>query len=146
MINYSPPLPRGKDGDQKQNYVPPKVAVAATNNENAAVSSILVLTHNTTEVEIAVIGAASFVGIAAKWISQANLSASVAATSVITAAGTANFDFVVAGGTVRRFVVPISTNPQTAGSIQGVNREYGLFPAIAYKTLVGNSSVLTSEF
>lgn len=146
MINYSPPLPRGKDGDQKQGYPPPKVAVATTNNENAAVSSILLLTHNTTEIEVAVIGAASFVGIAGKWISQANLNASIAATSVITAAGSANFDFMVTGGQVKRLVVPISTNPQTAGSIQGVNREYGLFPAVAFKTLVGNSSVLTAEF
>jgi len=143
--NYSPPLPRGKDDGDKQNYGPPIIALASTHKENASVSSILLLTHDTTEIEVTVIGAASFLGVAGKWISQANINASVAATSVITAAGSANFDFTVPGGGTRRLVVPISTNPQT-GSVQGVNRELGLYPAVAFKTTAGNASVLTAEF
>lgn len=145
MRNYSPALPRGKDDGLKTSYPPPLVALAATNKENATVSSILLLTHDTTEIEVTTIGAASFMAVAGKWISRANIDASVAATSVITAAGTANFDFLVPAGTVRRFVVPISTNPQT-GSVQGVNRELGLFPGVAFKTTIGLGSVLTVEF
>lgn len=143
--NYSPGLPWGKNEVAKQNYAPPIVALASTHKENASASSILLLTHDTTEIAVTAIGAASFLGIAGKWISQSNINSSVAATSVITAAGTANFDFIVPGGTVKRFVVPISTNPQT-GSVQGVNRELGLYPGVAFKTLAGNASVLTAEF
>ena len=146
MRNYSPPLPRGKDDGLKTSYIPPIVALASTHKENASASSILLLTHDTTEIEVVAIGNPSFMGIAGKWISRANVDASVAATSVITgAASSPNFDFIVLGGTARRFVVPISTNPQT-GSVQGVNRELGLFPAVAFKTTVGNGSVLTAEF
>lgn len=146
MKNYSPVLPRDKSGDQKQNYVPPYVALASSNRENASASSILLLTHDTTEIEVMVVGSASFVGVAGKWISRANLDASVASTSVISAFGTENFDFLIPAGTAKRFVVPISTFSQTAGSIQGVNRENGLFPAVAFKTTVGNASVLTAQF
>ena len=145
MRNYSPPLPRGKDDDTKQAYVPPKVALASAHKENASASSILLLTHDTTEIHVVAIGNPSFMGVAGKWLSQANVDASVAGTSVITAAGTANFDFVVTGGVISRFVVPVATNPQT-GSVQGVNRELGLYPAVAFKTIVGNGSVLTMQF
>ena len=145
MINYSPRLPRDKTDEVKQGYPPPLIALVTTHKENASVSSILLLGHDTTEIEVSAHGGSIF-GLAGKWISQINMSNSVAATSVITAAGTANFDFIVQNGTTRRFVVPISTNPQTAGSVQGVNREYGLFPGIAFKTTGGNGSVLTVEF
>jgi len=145
MRNYSPPLPKGKDDGLKTAYPPATIALATTHKENASASSILLLTHDTTEIEVTAIGNPSFQGIAGKWISRANVDASVAATSVITAAGTANFDFVVPVGTVRRFVVPISTNPQST-SVQGVNRAEGLYPAVAFKTTAGNGSVLTAEF
>ena len=142
MINFYPETPQGKAGEVKVGYAPAKVALARLNDENALVSSILLLTHNTTELEVAAVGQ----GIAGKWISRADVDASIAGTSVITAAGTANFDFVVPVSTQRRVVVPISTNVQTSGSVMGINRKLGLFPAVAFKTLAGTGSVLAAEF
>ncbi len=139
---YAPSAPVSKDGGIKQNYPPPKTALATTNNENASASSVLNLSHNTTEIEVSAVSAP----MAGKWISAAVISAGTA-TSVLTAAANANFDFVVQSNTTRRFVVPISTAGGTSGSVQGVNREQGLFPNIAYK-IVGSTpgSVLTTEF
>ena len=145
MINFYPGTPFGKTGEVKIGYSPAKVALATTMKENAAASSILLLTHNTTELEITAT-TGSTIGIAGKWLSQATVDSSVAGTSVITAAGTANFDFVVPNGTFRRVVVPIATNVQTDGSVMGVNRKFGLYPAVAFKTFVGTGSVMTMQF
>ena len=137
-----PETPQGKLGEVKVGYAPAKVALARLNDENALVSSILLLGHDTTELEVAAVGQ----GIAGKWLSQATVDSSVAGTSVITAAGSANFDFIVPVSTQRRVVVPISTNIQTSGSIMGINRKLGLYPAIAFKTLAGTGSILALEF
>jgi len=142
MSGYSPALPRDSGGETKFTYVPPKVALARAYKENAVASSILLLSHDTTEIEVAAVNQ----HIALKWLSQSTIDSSVAGTSVITATGSGNWDHLVQQDTVRRFVVPIGTNPQTAGSVQGINRELGLFPAVAYKTFAGNGSVLTGEF
>ena len=120
----------------KVGYPPAKVALESNNDENAAVSSVLALTHDTTEIEVAAVGQ----GIAGRWAADQ-------ATSVVTATGAgANFDFIVPSGEVRRYVVPIATFTGNEGSVMGVNRREGLFTAVAFKTLAGNGSVLTSEF
>ena len=133
--NYSPGTPVDKYGIPKIGYPPAKVALASTDKENASGSSVLALTHDTTEIEVSAVGQ----GVAGRWSTNQ-------ATSVVTAAGSANFDFVVSANTEKRFVVPIATFAQSSGSIQGVNRELGLFTAVAFKTLAGNGSVLTAEF
>lgn len=142
MSNYAPNTPISQSGVVKTNYPPAKVALARENKENASVSSILLLSHDTTEILVAAVGQ----GAAGKWLSRATVDSSVAGTSVITAAGTANYDFVVPSGEARYFVVPISTNLPSSGSVMGVNRREGLYPAVAFKTLAGNGSVLTAEF
>jgi len=141
MRNYSPELPRDKNDEPKHDYPPAKLALVRTTKENASASSILLLGHDTTELEVAAVNQ----HVAMKWLSQATVNSSVAGTSVLTAVATGNWDHIVQVNTVRRFVVPIATNPQT-GSIQGINRELGLYPAVAYKTFAGNGSVLTAEF
>lgn len=141
MINYSPALPRDKNDEVKQNYVPVKLSLASTNKENASASSILLLGHNTTELEVAAVNQ----HIAVKWLSQATIDSSVAGTSVLTVVGSENWDHMIEVNTIRRLIVPIATNPQTT-SVQGVNRELGLYPAVAYKTFAGNGSVLTAQF
>jgi len=141
MRNYSPNIPRDKDGAELHELPPAKTALTSTNKENAAVSSILLLGHNTTLLEVAAVNQ----HVAMKWFTQAVVDSSVAGTSVLTAAGSENWDHMVQVNTVRRFVVPIATNPQT-GSVQGINRELGLYPAVAYKTFAGNGSVLTAQF
>ena len=138
---YSPRLPRGKDNEVKQNYVPAKLALVQTNKENASASSILLLGHDTTELEVAAVGQ----HVAAKWLTQATVDSSVAGTSVLTAVATGNWDHMIQIDTVRRFVVPIASVPQTQ-SVMGINREKGLYPAIAFKTFAGNGSVLTAEY
>ena len=140
MSNYAPVIPRDKGGMPKDGYSPAKVALVATNKENASASSILLLGHNTTEIEVAAVNQ----HVALKWLSQATVDSSVAGTSVITAAGSANWDNIVQTNTVRRFVVPIATSPDRA-SVMGINRAEGLYPAVAYKTTAGNGSVLTAE-
>ena len=134
MNNYAPQTPRGKDNNPKEGYVPAKVALASTNKENASASSVLAFTHDTTEIEVAVSGQ----DVAGRWAANQ-------ATSVVTAAGSANFDFMVGNNTVRRFVIPRETSGSYA-SVQGVNRAEGLFTAVAFKTFAGNGSVLTSEY
>jgi len=137
-----PETPQGKLGEVKVGYSPAKVALASQDRENASTSSIILLTHDTTELEVAAIGQAA----AGKWLSQATVDSSVAGTSVITAVSGANFDFVIPSGDMRRVVVPIATNTQTDGSVMGINRKLGLYPAVAFKTLAGNGSVLTAQF
>lgn len=135
MKNYAPDTPISKDGIIKVGYVPAKVALASHDDENAAVSSVIALTHDTTELEVSAVGQ----GIAGKWAANQ-------ATSVVTAAGSANFDFVVPSGETRRYVVPITTFLANTSSVQGVNRANGLFQNVAFKTLAGDGSVLVGEY
>ena len=118
----------------KVGYNPAKVALVSTNKENASASSVLALSHDTTEIEVAAVNQ----HIAGRWAANQ-------ATSVVTAVGSANFDFMVQTNTVKRFVVP-QVSAGSYASIQGVNRAEGLFTAVAYKTFAGNGSVLTAEF
>lgn len=135
---YAPNTPIGKDFVPKVTYPPAKVALATTNKENASTSSVLLFTHNTTEIEVAAVGGP----VAGKWAtSTANNG-----TSVVSAVSGANFDFIVPAATVRRFVVPIQTAGGTSGSIQGVNRAEGLYQGVAYISAAAASSVLTMEF
>lgn len=146
MRNIYPELAVSKNGEAKQFVSSPIIALARTTKENNTVSSILLLGHNTTEIEVSAHGG-SIYGVAGKWLSRSLVDSSVAGTSIVSAAaGTPNYDFIVPNGQVRRFAVPISTFPQTAGSVQGVNREQGLYPAIAYIATGGVGSVLTVEF
>lgn len=137
--------PVGRDNYPKVGYVPTKIALTSWNRENGSASSILLLGHNTTEVEVSPVGnAGSVVGMAGKWLSQATVDSSVAGTSVITTIAGSNWDFIVPGNVTKRFVVPIATSANYV-SVQGVNRQEGLYPALAIKTLIGNGSILVSE-
>jgi hypothetical protein len=140
-MGHTPELPVDKNGAVKQNYVPARTALSRTNKENAALSSILLLGHDTTELEVAAVNQ----HVAAKWLTQAVVDSSVAGTSVLTAVGTGNWDHMIQTNTVRRFAIPIASNPQ-GGSVQGVNRALGLYPAIGFKTFAGNGSVMTAEY
>lgn len=135
-MNYAPLTPRDKGGSPKESYPPAKIALESNNNENISVSSVLSFTHDTTEIEVTAVNQ----GVAGRWAGNQ-------AASVVTATGAAaNFDFVVPSGETRRYVVPVSIFSGSSGSVQGVNRAEGLYQNIAYKTLAGNGSVLTSEF
>ena len=135
MINFYPETPQGKAGEVKVGYAPAKLSLASTTDENALVSSVISFTHNTTEIEVLAQGQ----GVAGRWAANQ-------AASVVTAAGSANFDFLIPSGEARRFAVPIQTNTQTDGSVMGVNRKFGLYQNIAFKTTAGTGSVLLAEF
>lgn len=140
MSDFYPATPTGKKGEIKVGYPPATVALANWNRENASASSILLLTHNTTEVEVG----AFATGAVGKWLSQAVVDSSVAGTSVISAAVGGNYDFIVGTNTYRRVVVPIATNVANYGSVMGVNRRHGLYPALAIKSF-GVGSVMVIE-
>ena len=135
-MNYAPRLAQDKNGESMQEYPSPKLALQIYAPENSSASSVISVSHNTTALEIAAVGGAAVM----KWITTGNTNPSV----ISIAGSTANFDHVIPTGTVRRFVIPIESNPQT-GSVQGINREIGLYQRVAIKS-IGIASVLLAEF
>ena len=137
MINPYPALPVDKNGNALQNYPAAKVALQRFTSENATVSSVISVTHNTTAIEVAAVGGA----VAIKWIPTTDTEA-----SIITIAGaTSNYDHAVVTGEVRRFVIPIESQGTGNQSVVGVNRQNGLYRRIAYKS-VGIASVMLTEY
>ena len=135
-MNYAPKLPQDKNGNPMQQFPSPKLALTRYTSENATVSSVISVTHDTTVLEIAAVGGTA----AMRWVTTGDTQASV----VTIAGSTSNYDHVIPSGTMRRFVIPIESNPQT-GSVQGINREIGLYQRVAIKS-IGIASVLTAEF
>ena len=135
-MNYAPNLPREKGGEPMQEFPSPKLTLQQYASENSSASSVISVTHNTTALEIAAVGGAAVM----KWITTGNTNPSV----ISIAGSTSNFDHVIPTGTMRRFVIPIESNPQT-GSVQGINREIGLYQRVAIKS-IGVASVLLSEY
>jgi alpha-D-ribose 1-methylphosphonate 5-triphosphate synthase subunit PhnG len=101
--------------------------------DNASASSVITLTQDTTDIEVAANGGPAII----KWIRTTDTQASVTTTG---------FDFVVAKDTVRHFVVPVETQTaQGYSSVQGANRENGLYQRLAFKG-TGISSVYVTEY
>lgn len=132
---YVTPLPQDASTNSMQEFPSPLPAKAVTASENATVSSTISLGHTTTSLEVGTLGTGAVI----KWITTGNSN-----SSVITAAGTANYDHLIPPNALRRFVVPRETvgNPQ---SVQGINRAQGLYQRIAVRTL-GVASVFLSEY
>lgn len=128
-LNYSKGQPVG-DNTVPQFLSPPAVAAIGTTVKDAAttVSSILILTQNTTAIEVGPGGGPAFI----KWLSQSVVDSSVATTSVIATGAAASFDNMIPAASVRRFVVPQATIPASYSSIQGLNRVNGLYTHVAY--------------
>lgn len=120
-----------------QEYPAPITALTRYASENASASSVISVNEGTTSVEIAAVGAPAVV----KWIATTDTTA-----SVISAAGTANFDHVIPTATVRRFVIPRETlGTPVSASVVGANQANGLYRRIAYKS-IGTASVLLTEY
>lgn len=135
MRNYSPVLPRDKQDEVMQEYPSPKLALTRYAKENASTSSVISVSHDTTALEIAAVTTPAVM----RWVATTDTQG-----SVISAVTGANFDHVIPTGTLRRFVIPIESNPQVT-SVQGVNREYGLYQRVAVKS-IGIGSVLVAEY
>lgn len=143
MKNYAGGTPMGENGVPifgAQAPAPYK-AIARYARENAAASSVVTLTQDTTAIEIATAGSPGVM----RWIATTDTEASVFANASIQ-----TYDHVIPANTVRRFVVPIESGTNTTfgatiTSVQGQNREYGLFRRVAFAT-TGISSVYVSEY
>jgi hypothetical protein len=138
--NYAAGTPVG--GNQVPLYGSPAPfkSVQEFYSPNAVASSVVTLSQNTTALEIA----AGATPVIMRWVATSDTAASVVAV------GSPNFDHVVPANTVRRFVVPIesgvnTTFGATTTSVQGQNREYGLYRRLAYKTEAA-ASVYVAEF
>ena len=107
---------------------PYKAIATAVSDITPTVSSILILTHNTTAIEVTATGGPAYI----RWLSQNVVDSSVAGTSVIATGATANFDHVIPNATVRRFVVPVAIEPTSSTSVMGANRANGLYSHMAY--------------
>ena len=134
MVPYKQ-LPKDGGMQVMQEFATPFKAVATLVSDNATASSVITLNDNTTTVEIAATGAGAVI----RWIATTDTAA-----SVISTAGTANFDNYIPPNYFRRFAVPIeSFVPQT--SVVGLNKQYGLYNRIAVKS-VGAASVITTQY
>lgn len=133
MKNVYNELPKEKSGAPMQEFSG-YVAKAVTSSENAATSAVITLNDSTSTLEVAAVGGPA----AIRWIPVANTN-----PSVITIAGTANFDHIIPTNTMRRFAVPQETMGVT--SIVGINKQAGLYNRVAYKS-IATASVLTTEY
>lgn len=133
-VNYAKKMPQDENNAIMDGYCPPFPALQANTSENATVSSTVNFTDSTTLIEVTTVGAAAVI----KWIGLTNTN-----PSVISAAGTANYDNVIATGSTRRFVVPREN--QAIPSIVGRNIQEGLYRMVAIKSM-GIGSVLLSQF
>lgn len=136
-VNYSSKLPQDRNNAVMTGVSTPFPAIATVVSENATTSSVSTLNTNTTLVEVAAVGT----GAGIRWASNQ-------ATSVIVAAGTANFDNFIPAGMVRTFVVPRfaqATGASSIGGIAGLNTSEGLYSGIAYKS-AGIGSVLVTQY
>ena len=135
-MNPAKGIPVGDNGVPMQGLPAPIIAKQVFASENATTSSVVTLTQDTTAIEVAAIGGPAVI----KWIATGNTGA-----SVISAAGTANYDHVIPTATYRRFVVPREAPATQGSSMVGINRQYGLYQRLAYKS-IGIASILTAEF
>ena len=141
-VNPYPPLPHSRAGDGLQEYATHASVKAIYASENASTSSVITLTPDTTAIEIIAIGAAPIAGVM-RWV--ASVTGFGAATSVISAAGTANFDHVIPNNTVVKIAVPIEKMYQAPSSLEGANITNGLYGRVAIKS-IGVASVLLTEY
>lgn len=134
MARYANNIPNDITGNDIQGAAMLIPALITIVSENATVSSVITVNDNTTDLEIAAVGATGFV----KWITKGDTTA-----SVISVAGTANYDVVIPSGTVRRLVIPRET--LGTSSIVGANIANGLYNRVAYKT-GGIGSILATQY
>lgn len=134
MINPYRPLPRSAGSEAFQEFPAPVLAHRRITSENATTSSVVTLDDKTVQLEIVAVGAPA----AIKWIATTDTTA-----SIITAAGTANFDHVIPTGQMRRFAVPVER--QGPASIAGANIANGLYQRIAWRSL-GVGSIMSTEY
>lgn len=132
MVPYKQ-LARDAGGEPMHDFAIPFKANTTRARDSAVASSVITLNDNTTEIEIAATGGPAFI----RYVATSDT-----AGSVISLAGTANFDFAIPPNTVRRFPIPVeSFVAQT--SVVGLNKQYGLYNRVA---IIGLASVASVEY
>lgn len=134
MARYANNIPNDVAGNDVQGAAMLIPAIVSMTSENATVSSVITVNDNTTDLEVAAVGVTGFV----KWIARSDTTA-----SVISAAGTANYDVVIPAGTVRRLVIPRESGG--VSSIVGANIANGLYNRYAIKS-AGIGSILSTQY
>lgn len=134
MGKYANNIPNDTVGNPIQGAAMLIPAIVTTLSENATASSVITVNDNTTDLEVAAVGATGFI----KWIAKADTTA-----SVVSSVGGANWDVVIPSGTVRRLVIPRETNGTS--SIVGANISNGLYNRVAWKT-GGPGSILATQY
>lgn len=132
--NYAREIPRDKSGNALQLSPSPYVAYEQYTSENASVSSVVTLTDSTTVLEVAAIGTAAVLRFVPSTDTQA---------SVISAAGTANYDVIIPPNTVRKVVLPIERIGTS--SIVGAGVQAGTYRRVAWKS-TGIGSIMATEY
>lgn len=134
MARYAKPVAVDKNGNSLDSQPLPLKALTVVVSENATVSSVITLNDNTTDIEIAAVGAPAFI----RWIGRGDT-----AGSVLSAAGTANYDAFLQANQTKRFIVPIEQ--LGTSSIVGANIANGLYNRLAYKS-AGTGSILSNQY
>ena len=137
MGNYAPKLGLDKSGFPIQHAPPPTSILASYNRENAAASSVISVSHDTTMLEVAAIGGPAVM----RFVRTGDTTA-----SVVAAVSGANFQHVIPASTVRQFVLPIEAQGTGSASVQGINRAEGLYQRVAIISAGAASSVLLTEY
>lgn len=137
MANYAPRVFRDRDSWPIESAQFNGSVVAVRSSENATASSVITMTHDTVALEITAQGGPGFL----KWIRTTDTGA-----SVVSAAGTANFDVAIPTNWTRTLVVPVevqaTVGSSNTASMVGINRREGLFQRYAYK---GTASIMVNE-
>ncbi len=134
MSKYATPRANDIYGNVIQGTAMVQTAITTTSSENAIASSVITVNDNTTDLEVSAVGAPAVI----KWIGRGDTIG-----SVISVAGTANFDVVIPSGVVRHLVIPRET--QGTSSLVGANIANGLYNRIAWKT-IGAGSILATQY
>ena len=134
MQLYAKGPPIGDNQQPIQDAPPPVRALVSRLIENAVTSSVISVSHDTTALEVATAGVPALF----RWVTTADTQASVTTT---------NFDHIIPPNAVRRFVIPIEAinSGMGYGSVQGMNREAGLFQRYAWRTNTAGS-VMSTEY
>lgn len=132
--NVTQPLAVDKNGQAIQNSSPEVLAQQRYSFENGVASSVVTLSDNTTMLEVAAIGQPAVL----RWVASTDTQG-----SVISAAGTANFDVIIQPNEVRKIPIPIEKIG--VSSIVGLGVQAGLYRRVAWKT-TGIGSILAAEY
>lgn len=126
---YAKQVPHDASGEPIVGAPPAFVALQSTAATNT-VSSTISFNVGTTFLEVTAIGAP----VALKWGSS----------SVITSAGSSNFDVIIPAGGLRQMAIPVSVTGTS--SIVGANIQNGLYNSASFKTITTSASILTTEY